>query len=80
MQEFLKYPSDYDATYLNHIASVSPEMVRQVGKRWVRPDDLVIVIVGKTTPEKIAESFRDQQRPVFRLGFDTEPEVAGKVE
>ena len=80
-QELLKYPEDYDATYLNKTAAVTPQMVLEVGQRWVKPDDMAIVIVGKIPAKEIAEAFRAEGRPVYKVTFDTVPKVdAKKVE
>ncbi len=44
--ELLRYPADYDQTFLDKIESVSPEQVREVAqKRW-DPSSFIIVVVG----------------------------------
>ncbi|MFN8389772.1 MAG: pitrilysin family protein [Bdellovibrionota bacterium] len=78
-QELFGFPPDYDANYLSRISGVSPERVQKVGQRWVKPDDLVIVIIGKTPAEKIAEGFASDNLPVYRLSFDTAPHIVGPV-
>jgi len=79
-QELFHFPKDFDETYLERMANVSPEMVREVGKRWVRPRDFVVVLVGDISPEAAAKFFKPLGLPVYRMDFDTEPRVLGKVE
>lgn len=44
--EFLNYPTDYDATYSERIAGITPADILEVAvKRW-KLDDLIIVVAG----------------------------------
>lgn len=72
----LGYPQDFDANYLERLQAVTPELVRDTAARWVKPDDLIIVIVGGVNAEELAKQF---DRTVYLLEFDTEPKVVGTV-
>lgn len=77
-QELLRFPEDYDRTYLERISKVTPAMVLEVGKRWVKPEDAVIVIVGGIPATRVAQELGNS-RPVYRISFDTEPKVLDQV-
>lgn len=49
LQEYLKYPSDYDSTYLPKIARLTPEAIRQTAERRWERSKFVIVVVGDDT-------------------------------
>ena len=72
-QELLDYPEYYDQTYLDNVSSVKPEKVREFASNWVRPENLVIVVVGNVTAKSLKEAFPD--RKVRELTFDTEPRL-----
>jgi predicted Zn-dependent peptidase len=44
--EFMALPRDYYQTLLSRYRAVTPERLQQVAKRYLRPDDLAIVVVG----------------------------------
>jgi zinc protease len=70
--EVLGYPKDYDDTYLKKVSKVSAEDVLKAGGHWVKPDELVIVVVGGISKEKLAEEL-GPQFDVRSFSFDTEP-------
>lgn len=74
-QLLMGYPEDFDRTYLEKIGQVTPQMVRDVAAKWVKPKELVIVIVGRQKPEQIAAKFSKLGYRVFELGFESEPKV-----
>ncbi|MBP9837602.1 MAG: insulinase family protein [Proteobacteria bacterium] len=78
LQRLQGYPLEYDSTYLEKINLVTPDMVREVGKRWVKPESLITVIVGKVNPQEIAKEFPGIS--VYTLDFDTEPKILNKVQ
>jgi zinc protease len=45
--EFYGFPSDYFAKYPQEIAKVTAEDVARVAKKYVRPDELRVLVVGK---------------------------------
>jgi zinc protease len=81
--ELLRYPADYDATYLGKIAAVDVEDIQQVAQvRW----DLkkfVIVVVGNSQALRLVEQkiLREPElfkgMPVIRAGFDTRLQLPG---
>ena len=77
-QELLHFPENFDRTYLERISKVTPAMVREVGRRWVRPQDAVIVVVGGIPATRVAQEIGGD-RPVYRISFDTEPKVLERV-
>ncbi len=77
--EMTNFPADYDSTYLAKIAEVSRENVEQVGQRWIRPKDYVIVIVGKVDTAALKEQLAPLGLPFYRLDFGAEPEVKGPL-
>ncbi len=78
MLELLGYPDTYDQDYLENIRGVTPSAVKDAGQRWVHPEELVVVIVGRVSAEEIAEAFKGEF-DVYRLDFDTAPKIAGKL-
>lgn len=52
-QEVLRFPDDYDATYVEQIKSVTPQNVREVAQNRWHPGAFTIVVVGD---EKAAAS------------------------
>ncbi len=74
--DILGYPKDFDQTYLARIEAVGPREVFDVAKRWIRPDDLSIVIVGRVRASDLAREFSGTFN-VYEVKFDTEP-VVGK--
>ena len=74
--DVIGYPKDYDSSYLAKMSKVDPTKVMEVGQRWVKPDDLVIVVVGRVQAETLGKAFGDEQLVVRRLEFDIEPKLA----
>ena len=70
--ELMKYPEDFDRTYLERIRSVGPAEVRQTAERRIDPERLAIVVVGKYRAEDLAREFAGKFN-VYRLGFDEVP-------
>ena len=52
----LGLPADYLQTYRTRVSAVSAPMVQQVARRWVRPEQALVVVVGDGT--KIYEKLR----------------------
>lgn len=77
--EMTNFPADYDATYLTKIAAVSSTDVKAVGERWVRPKDLVVIIVGKVDLAALKTQLSPLGLPFYRLEFVAEPEVKGAL-
>ena len=75
--DILEFPKDYDENYMDNLKKVTPSLVRDVAGRWIRPDDLVVVIVGNLSAEEVKKQFPD--RKVYRLGFDDGPKVEVEV-
>ena len=76
--EILGYPSDYDHSYLQHIAEVNRDSVRAAAKKFINPEQMVVVVVGNVDAEMLAKKFAKRME-VYRLSFDTEPRVLGRV-
>ncbi|MCB0322159.1 MAG: insulinase family protein [Bdellovibrionales bacterium] len=74
--ELLGFPPGYDQQYLDRIAEVSPEAVREAAAKWIAPEDVVIVVVGNVTPEELRSVF-GEQFPIRTFTFDTEPRFSG---
>jgi predicted Zn-dependent peptidase len=71
--ELFGFPKDADQVYVERISQVAPEGVQSVAERRIAPEQMVVVIVGRVKPELLTLP------NVYRLGFDTEPRVLGKV-
>lgn len=76
--KLLGYPDNFDATYLQRIEKLGGSELLQVTKRWLHPEDLVIVIVGKVSAEAIEQEF-GVQADVFRLSFDDDVHLLKKL-
>ncbi|MCC6220742.1 MAG: insulinase family protein, partial [Deltaproteobacteria bacterium] len=72
--ELLKYPKDFDSSYLDKIAAVTSASSLAAAKRHVKPSDLVIVIVGNVSPQEVRRRFGGKLR-VYSLNFDHAPHV-----
>jgi zinc protease len=57
--EFYGYPADYYRQYVSHIQSVTAEDVARVAKKYVSPNQLSVLVVGKE---------KDFDKPVSSLG------------
>jgi predicted Zn-dependent peptidase len=74
-QELLRYPANYDETYLRLIANVDERAVQEVAtKRW-EIDNLVTVVVGdKSALHSLEQESAKENSPLFgrsiiKLGF-----------
>ena len=69
--ELLRYPRDYDETYLSKIKAVGPEMVRTVARdRW-DPKKFVVVVVGdESAYSELKKATESATSPLYR--FDVE--------
>ncbi len=69
--ELLRYPRDYDETYLSRINAVGPEMVRTVARdRW-DPKKFVVVVVGdESAYSTLQKATQNAASPLYR--FDLE--------
>lgn len=47
MLEYNRMPADYYETYIENIRKVTPEQILQASKKYLHPDKLTIVVVGK---------------------------------
>lgn len=72
-QRLQGYPEDYDKLYLERVEKVTPSMVQDVAKKWLKKNDLVIVLVGRLSMEEIAKEFPNNK--VYKLEFDIEPKI-----
>ena len=75
--ELLRYPKDYDQTFLDKIDGVSPEQVREVAqKRW-DPASFIVVVVGNETAYSELKRAVEGGEPSLKafglnkLGFDS---------
>ena len=78
-QELLKFPPNYDEQYLPKVEAMTPQTALEVGKRWVKPEHLTIVVIGRVKAEKFAAAFADKGIPVYRVTFDEMPKILGQV-
>jgi len=75
--ELLKYPADYDQTYIPKIEAVSPQGVQQVAQTRWDPSQFVVVVVGNEGAyEALAKSMRAKTGPLGafelnKLGFES---------
>jgi len=76
--DILGYSKTYDEQYLSKISDVSREQVLEVAKKHINPEQMVIVIVGNVSPEQVKKDLGGSI-DVYRLSFDTEPKVVGKI-
>lgn len=72
MLNLLGYPNDFNQTYLTNITAVSPEEVRQAAFNRLKPENLIIVVVGKLDGNSLAKSLN---LPFYRVKFSTFPKV-----
>lgn len=75
----LAYPKLYDEGYLASVEKVTREQAQEVARTRIEPDKLVIVVVGKVSPEEMAKKL-SKDFDVYRLSFDTEPRVVEKLQ
>ena len=54
--EFMGYPADWLDTYIDKVRAVDKTAILTSGKRHLRPDDSLIVVVG---PSSLAESLKE---------------------
>lgn len=78
LMEFLGYPPDFDDNYIERINEVGAAEVLAVAQRWVRPEDLAIVVVGGIPAQQLADAFGGELE-VYRLAFGTEPHILDRV-
>jgi zinc protease len=75
--ELLKYPSDYDQTYLPKIEAVTPQEVSEVARKRWDPSQFVVVVVGSEKAyQSLAQQMKEEGSPlkVFdlkKLGFES---------
>jgi zinc protease len=81
LQNRFGFPEDFDDSYLSKVRSVQPNDVKEVGKKFVDPDRLVIVITGRASAEEVARDLSavGVNLPVYRVEFGTEPKVVGRI-
>ncbi len=68
--ELLRYPADYDETYLSKIQAVDPEMVRTVAlERW-DPRTFVVVVVGdESAYSSLQKATENRESPLYQFGL-----------
>jgi zinc protease len=66
----LGFPTDYLDTYLERIASVTPQDVQRAARGHVRPKDLIVLVVG---PEAAVIPLREAGTTVQPLALDPGP-------
>jgi predicted Zn-dependent peptidase len=79
MLKILDYPDDLDEEFFNKIPHITKAEVQESGRRWLEPERLVIVIVGRISAEQIHEEL-GEEFAVYKLEFDTEPRIVGKIQ
>ena len=72
--EQLGYPVDFDRTYLDKIDGVSRDETAEVSKRWIRPNEMSIVIVGNIDVQELKRHY-EGIFPVYETSFDEVPVV-----
>lgn len=77
--ELFGFPKDYDRNYIPKVEAVTPDSALSIGKKWVKPGNFVIAVVGRVPAEKFAEAFKGRGIPVYRVTFDEKPNVVGEV-
>jgi predicted Zn-dependent peptidase len=65
--ELLRYPNDYDQTFLDKIENVSPEEVREVAQRRWDPASFIVVVVGNETAYSALKRAVEGGDPSLRL-------------
>jgi predicted Zn-dependent peptidase len=75
--ELLRYPADYDATYLSKIAAVNAEAVQEVARaRWDLKKFVIVVVGNAQALQKMEETISRQPElfagmPIVRAAFDS---------
>lgn len=75
--ELLKYPSDYDQTYLPKIEAVTPQEVSEVARKRWDPSQFVVVVVGSEKAyQSLAQQMKEEGSPLRafdlkKLGFES---------
>ncbi len=75
--ELLRYPADYDRSFLDKIGAVTPEEVREVAVRRWSPQSFIFVVVGNSTAyEALKAAVQVPGSPLAlfdlkKLGFDS---------
>ncbi len=72
--KLLGYPSDYDERFIERIEAVNRSSYREVANRWVHPEQLVQVIVGRVKAEDIAALIGPGVE-IAEFDFDTKPRI-----
>ena len=62
--ELLGYPNDYLTTYPEKVRAVTPADVQTAATKYLHPDKMVVLIVGKTTGLNPAVTTLGQVSPV----------------
>jgi zinc protease len=76
--KLLHYPADYNETYIPRINAVGRQELLDVSKNHLDPSKFIIVVVGKISPKELSQRF-GASYPVYRVKFDMEPEILGRV-
>ena len=81
LQNRFGFPDDFDDKYLPTVRAVSADDIRQVGHKFVDPSKFIIVITGKNSAEEAAAKLKELKidLPVFKVGFDVQPRIMGRV-
>ena len=75
-QELMKFPPDYDSRYVQTVEDATANTILAIGKKWVHPENLAIVVVGRVPTEKFKEVFEPMGIPVQKMEFDELPRFA----
>jgi len=67
--KLLQYPEDFDATYFDNLLAVTPESVLAAAKRWIKPDEMVIVTTGRISASEVRQAVGERYR-VFDVKFE----------
>ena len=76
--EMLKYPADFDSTYLDNTFAVSASDVAQSARKWWKLDEMRYVIVGSSSAysalsEEVKSDPLLSTLPLYKLKFDELP-------
>ncbi len=73
----LKYPADYNDTYIERISAVGQGELLKLARSRLDPAKFIIVAVGKFSAKELSQRFGPGY-PVYRVRFDTEPKIVGQ--
>ena len=78
MLEHLGFPPGYDQNFIARVNQVVPEDMAKVSQKWIHPEQLVTVVVGKVKVEALKRQLPIGQK-VYEVGFDEIPKIIRMV-